>query len=317
MNGKLINKFKIDNDYPMDACCINKDGTKIVIYDLVTGLKVWDLNTGECLTLITKDFTYGLCFSPDSSKVAFVVSNDNTIRIWDLVSNTVKSVEGNDRIDNLKFSHDSRTLVGIDHNGHQIKIITFDAKTMTIIAQQTQLSHTDPYQPNLTIASNDARGCAYARNYLYIYGLENAVRSYKSNPAVSYKQVQFIENNTKLLVIVNMQQENEKRAVIYNLANQEVQNYLYKYLSLDAADLLKEADECYINKQVLDLSDNQKKEIFNHLPGRLKETIRGTIEIDEIGNIDSFIDNLDEALQVYAQSEKEDQKKNLKRPYPE
>ncbi len=338
--GKLINKFKRTIVDAID-CCINEDGTKLAACHNDNEIKVWDVCSGRCQTHTFNEakLIHHLCFSPDGQMLAFLTGDPDDIdlesfdlNMWNLITNdcSIGYIDvnmGND----LKFSPDGRKLVVTSGDiilGVEIKI--FDVKTLEIIKQERIVEvyfAAQNHGPSSEMANDGTKMLIYSAHtvesvpFLHVHGIENNINKFLSMPAgTRVLDAKFIKNNTQLLVVHQVapsSQVNLDIVCTYNLANQEVQNHLYNNLSIAAAQLLKEAYECHKEGLPLDLSDNQKKEIFNHLPGRLKETIRGTIEIDEIGKIDSFIDNLDEALQGYAQSEKEDQKKNLKRPYPE
>ncbi len=236
-----------------------------------------------------------LHLSPDGHKLAYI-DRTRIIHLWHIKNGDYISSEypiwhiENDKYPDyhgniLKFTNDGRKLLCSYNKISSRTIQIIDANNLSLIKTIFEESNQVPI--NLIDIASDDTLCAMkitSTNYhsrLIIYGLNNKTILYSiglPNDCMA-DDMRFLANNKK--IAITMDSDPRTQVCIYNIANEKVQNYLYNNLSIRAAYLLEEAYKCYKDRLSLDLSGEQKKESFNHLPQRLQETICGTIKIKE------------------------------------
>ncbi|WP_392533889.1 CHAT domain-containing protein [Nostoc sp. C117] len=121
-------------------------------------VKVWDL-TGQLLlsfdhkSNVEKANVEKVVFSPDGKTLASIGNRDSTLKLWNLKTKEVFTLQNQDKIENLNFSPDSKTLAytnsdnevklwdlktkeldTFDHNKVQIESVIFSADSKTVVS---------------------------------------------------------------------------------------------------------------------------------------------------------------------------------------
>ena len=109
------------NKNAMARFSLNSDGRTIVTGVQMDGIKLWELENGTLLTTfysyIKQHIVYEVVFSPDSRKIAGVITNE-IVRIWDVqTGRELQNLLHSDEIPVLMWSPDGRKLACGDVKG--------------------------------------------------------------------------------------------------------------------------------------------------------------------------------------------------------
>ena len=103
----------------VESVSFSPDGRFLVSASMDGTMRVWNVNTGECVKLLVghSGWVNSACFSPDG-KYIVSASEDNTIRIWDFPSGNC--------IDTLKGHTESVYTVAISKDGEKLISASWD-----------------------------------------------------------------------------------------------------------------------------------------------------------------------------------------------
>ncbi len=106
--------------WPVRSVCFSPDGRLALSGSGDDTLRLWDLQTGECLRTLEghKWSVYSVCFGPDG-RLALSGGMDKTIRLWDVqTGECLRTLEGHeDDVNSVCFSPDGRrALSGSEDN---------------------------------------------------------------------------------------------------------------------------------------------------------------------------------------------------------
>lgn len=114
-SGKILKTFAGVSGW-FENCAFNKDGTEVIAAK-GNDIHFWDINSGECLRVLTGHNMYINCFALSYDGLYLVsVSLDHILRLWDLKNGKcLREFEGN--FTRCAISKDSNYLISGDSNG--------------------------------------------------------------------------------------------------------------------------------------------------------------------------------------------------------
>ena len=77
----------VESFLDLGSVCISSDGTRIISGSEDKNVKIWDILSGECFSILKghTNIVTSVCISNDGS-VIISGSDDKTIKIWDVLS---------------------------------------------------------------------------------------------------------------------------------------------------------------------------------------------------------------------------------------
>jgi WD40 repeat protein len=116
--NKLMCLKPEDEEDIIISICFSEDGSLLSALHDAYRIRIWKTKTGKCEKLIFEECPWTECmaFSPDNSY--FVCANkDETIRLWDLKSESFQILEGHSEfVNQLVFSPDGSLLASADYD---------------------------------------------------------------------------------------------------------------------------------------------------------------------------------------------------------